>query len=662
MRLGSSRATLAAMPIAHLALAATLAVAAHHPLPAVSVARPPALTAGQVSSVTARATAGRQRTVATVALVALSADRRLGATDVRLATVRIKPLAPHRRLLLHLRLQVPGTAPAGRFRLLVCRTPVGAHARACTASAGLVSVRAGPANAPAPPVPQPPQPTPAPTPGGGPTPVPPFGDGVFQADIPASLPGLTPDPRTVTPHLDDAHAASATITPGGGGALSTTAADGTKYALDVPPGAVTSDTAITLTPLTGVDGLGMSGGLVGGVQLAPDGLELLAPATLTITPAAGTPTTGLTAFAYHGSGDDLGLVPLDPGDALQLYHFSGGGIGSATPADVAAQAAHPPLTTTDQFRQEAARLYMAGDRAGLQTLFETYFDQVVRPKLEAALADDSLAQGAIDEALGAIIQMERLGFDVGATADVVDGYEIQILKNAYARSYARCVVNHAPEEASRMLTILQQLTQRGAGEDVDSDKVWQCAQFKLDLRLHFDWPTFYGTFLDLQALGAQLTYDVGKAGLTGTVPLVVAGSSFTNTLCGPSDPPGSATVTAPGFATLRLAQPIIETKVGAHTIVTYGPPQISLELNRGAVRFTAVGCPYSDEGFELYRQAWQFVYPELELAGADGPVTFGPADWTYHGGADYAVTNLVPRSGRGDNGDVQLTLHHTPAG
>ena len=58
------------------------------------------------------------------------------------------------------------------------------------------------------------------------------------------------------------------MTPGSGGTLNTTGGDGTKYTLKVPAGAVLSPVTVTMTPLSSVGGLGMSGGLVGGVVCA----------------------------------------------------------------------------------------------------------------------------------------------------------------------------------------------------------------------------------------------------------------------------------------------------------------------------------------------------------------------------------------------------------
>ena len=361
--------------------------------------------------------------------------------------------------------------------------------------------------------------------------------------IPTSLPGITPNPRGVTPHLDVAHATSGTVTPNGGGTLTTTGADGTHYRLDVPAGAVLSPLAVTMTPLSSVDGLGMSGGLVGGVQMGPDGLQLLEPAKLTITPHPGAPTTRLTAFAYHGNGANLGLVPLDPGGlSFELMHFSGDGVGSASAADRAAQYAHAPAGTLDQFRQEAQRLQ--GDHQGTLALFNTYYTQVLKPTLEAALDDETLAPGAVVAALSALRQMEILGYDVSATRAEVFQLIINILKNAFNRAYDRCVNQHNPAEVQNLIADLRALALRGAEGQVDASKVGKCVQFKLDYTGDFTdnakGSTIQGEDLGVESLQAQLSYNSSTGTLEADLPLTITHITDYNYLCVANGDTGTA--------------------------------------------------------------------------------------------------------------------------
>ena len=99
---------------------------------------------------------------------------------------------------------------------------------------------------------------------------------------------LTPHPKGVSVTLDNAKAATAVI-PVTGGTLSATGADGSVFTLTIPDKALGGDEKVTMTPLIAVNGLPFSGGLVAGVQLEPDGLELFQMATLTIKPAKDVP-------------------------------------------------------------------------------------------------------------------------------------------------------------------------------------------------------------------------------------------------------------------------------------------------------------------------------------------------------------------------------------
>ena len=73
--------------------------------------------------------------------------------------------------------------------------------------------------------------------------------------------------------------------PVSGGTLQTTGADGTVYTLTVPPDALTQDTTISMTPLTGASGLDLAGGRLLGVQFAPEGLSFLHEVSLSLADA-----------------------------------------------------------------------------------------------------------------------------------------------------------------------------------------------------------------------------------------------------------------------------------------------------------------------------------------------------------------------------------------
>lgn len=163
-----------------------------------------------------------------------------------------------------------------------------------------------------------------------------------SAGTPGALPTLAPPPIEVTGvpanvHAETAKAAATWIGPAGG-TLATTAADGTAYVLDIPEYAVREATAITMTPITSVDELGLSGGLAGAVFLQPAGLALAVPATLTITTATAAPAgTRLVGFDVPDGGGPIDLVPATSSGTVTVavFHFSAPGAGFGTTQDLA---------------------------------------------------------------------------------------------------------------------------------------------------------------------------------------------------------------------------------------------------------------------------------------------------------------------------------------
>ncbi len=324
----------------------------------------------------------------------------------------------------------------------------------------------------------------------------------------------TPDPLSVTSTtLDTAHAVSATVFPSSGGNLTTTGADGTTYTLHVPgysdgnsaqsQGLLTTET-ITMTPLSGVGGLPLSGGLKAGVQLEPAGLQFLQPVTMTITAPDGQlgPVADQAPFLYHQGGSDFHLYPvLTPDEGapsspdsvkIELTHFSTTGVGSGTAADRANIEAHPAARTQAQLEQEMAGLTakerqseLAGNPPSaafgsqFQDLMNTYYDQVVLPKLTAAETDDTQARDAISGALSWARQMALLGLDdKGRTADMWQAIEV-VLTNAVNKSYNRCVQNHALAEIVKLIAFERTAQLLGLNLGGAFDKAQACAHFEV---------------------------------------------------------------------------------------------------------------------------------------------------------------------------------------
>jgi len=157
--------------------------------------------------------------------------------------------------------------------------------------------------------------------------------------ISSTLPGVSSSsnhPLDVQVTLDSEHSVTQAIGPDGG-TLGATAQDGTQYTLTIPAGALLNDTDITMTPVKGMDNIPLSNKSLTAVQLAPEGLNLLQPATLVIKATTPIPVKELVSFAYLGEGKDLHLFPLDGNPAemtFQILHFSGYGTGQGNSSDL----------------------------------------------------------------------------------------------------------------------------------------------------------------------------------------------------------------------------------------------------------------------------------------------------------------------------------------
>ena len=148
----------------------------------------------------------------------------------------------------------------------------------------------------------------------------------FQGIIPDDIFTAPADPLTVIASPDVEHAVTQSIG-AAGGEISANGADGSKYTLTIPEGALPFEFAITVSPvagLQGLDDLGADRKL--GVLLAPDGLELATPATLTIQPPSALPPAELGAITFEGSGQETELAVFDQSEAaitMSIPHFSG---------------------------------------------------------------------------------------------------------------------------------------------------------------------------------------------------------------------------------------------------------------------------------------------------------------------------------------------------
>ena len=134
----------------------------------------------------------------------------------------------------------------------------------------------------------------------------------------------------VTMELESATASTATIGRAGGSVYAT-AGDGTEYALQIPPGALGEDTAITVTPLSGLGGMPDETELRFGASLEPDGLVFATPAWLFVRSDAAPDEVFSGIRIDDGKATLAGIGHDGERFVLGIGHFSGGGGAACFP-------------------------------------------------------------------------------------------------------------------------------------------------------------------------------------------------------------------------------------------------------------------------------------------------------------------------------------------
>jgi hypothetical protein len=302
--------------------------------------------------------------------------------------------------------------------------------------------------------------------------------------------GAFPAGYSVAVRLDQSRAVSADI-PTTGGTISATASDGTVFTLTIPPDALLSDETITMTPVTAVDGLPLSGGLAGAVDLAPTGLRLFQLATLTITPAAAVPLAEEMTFAWRGNGEEFFLYPPELGTSaisMKLSHFSGYGVGRGSAADEAAQQQRVPASPEDALSQQLQELLANRRRGQSKGLVALADDPVwnlliqyhghLMFDLEFAKKSCPAADVIVPRAVAWSNEAKFFRCCEGQIQAVRDAI-IEAWVNCYNESFDKCVSLKDPEQTKEMLAALKQLHLYGADERVDQNKIERCVRFEL---------------------------------------------------------------------------------------------------------------------------------------------------------------------------------------
>jgi hypothetical protein len=318
------------------------------------------------------------------------------------------------------------------------------------------------------------------------------------------------DPINVDVALDDSRAVSQLI-PISGGTLTTTAADGTTFTLEIPDDALLYDTEITMTPIqvsempAGVD----SGP---GVQLDPDGLNLFNFATLTITPAREIPIDQQIFFGSEADGKNLSLALPEMESRemkINLLHFSDYFVGTGNLENVAAVLPRSGGAVTAELSNKVAELstrererqkregdsQMAPEYINeLAKLFQEYYDRYVKVFLD--IAGESCAKGRL--AINLYAHYTQLMRKVGLADRIVEiDYLAMVEKvgeTCLREEYDLCINDHVIHRMIPFLLGLERNMQLvrealGLGEESASSSALlvlarqlteQCLRFELE--------------------------------------------------------------------------------------------------------------------------------------------------------------------------------------
>ncbi len=302
----------------------------------------------------------------------------------------------------------------------------------------------------------------------------------------------TSQKEIVQPELEEANQVVQTIG-ADGGALTATGFDGVVYTLTIPTGALRKDIEVRLTPIRSLKGIELSGGLIGAVDIQPEGQMLLEPATLVIKSSAPFDPGRFVSFNYQGKAQTLGLYPMETkGSELtaQLIHFSGYGAGMANaleyqklidstqtadqppsnassesglptdkndPANSMSGSAQSYVNEISQAMTDAVRSGQKPESANakVQDALRRWFDQILRPRMMKVQDDEHEFYGAMFDffAWGAFTM--TLGRDnASSVADLLkEGGQLlgQASIQAADRTLAKCSGENVLDQAGVIL-------------------------------------------------------------------------------------------------------------------------------------------------------------------------------------------------------------------
>lgn len=201
---------------------------------------------------------------------------------------------------------------------------------------------------------------------------------------------------------ETANARAAAIGPDGG-SVTATGSNGAVYTLTLPAGALAGTTQVALYPVSSVANLPTGASLKAAVQFSPEGLALLAPATLNIAFPAGVDAASLRGIAWQADGSSIHAAPAIAAGrtiSLNVLHFSGDGAGDIPLT---------PLESCSSFDEQDAWLADAASLAAQPATAEAAFRDALTTCYTGYIAP-ALATGIHEATIGGQPEAEEIGF------------------------------------------------------------------------------------------------------------------------------------------------------------------------------------------------------------------------------------------------------------
>lgn len=334
-------------------------------------------------------------------------------------------------------------------------------------------------------------------------------------------------PVDVQVELSDDITFTTAVTVAGGGFLSLYANDGSSYQLEIPAGALLSDTDITMTVVESVSDspLGDSDDFRGGVLLEPAGLELYRPATLTIIPSAAVDVEEEGPFTANSDGTDFHLFPLDPDPSairMHLPHFSIFGLFQSDAERRAEMIRNTASQVDAQLEQELAEIIEEArendgqlDSDALIEKLDYYRDRVVAPMMALAESDHTLFVEAVRRWFGWERMRSLLGMneDEGMDQEIFDSF-VRAFENYVEYTSERCR-RHDFGAIIDLLRLERQAQLMGfanaPGLDDAIAEIDKCATFTLEMESHAEAHLNTCLLIDAGASDADSTEDITAA-------------------------------------------------------------------------------------------------------------------------------------------------------